>query len=153
MRAQKNKRRGKGFTLVESIVVLLVFAVLAGIAYPTYVEAVRKGKRIEGRTALFQLMQQQERYYSQHNSYVAFSASPSGETAQKFKWFSGATAKSSAYEIRAETCDNATIRDCVQLIALPGTGNVDDGYEDPICGRLILTSSGLRSAKRADCWQ
>lgn len=153
MRVQKNKGPCQGFTLVESVVALLIFAALAGIAYPTYVEAVRKGKRIEGRTALFLLMQQQERYYSQHNSYAAFSALSKSDATKSFKWFSGSTAKTSAYEIKAEACDNGTIRDCVQLVALPGTSNVDDGYDDPICGRLILTSTGFRSAKRTDCWQ
>lgn len=144
---------GRGFTLIEAILALLVFAILAGIAYPSYTESVRAGRRAEGRAALFMLMQQQERYYSRHNSYIAFSFSSTDEDEKRFKWFSGPSAKSSAYEIQAEACENDTIRDCVQLTAIPGTGNVDSRYEDPICGRLGLTSTGFKHAKRSDCWK
>jgi len=157
MREYRNKKRNKrtvrGFTLVEALVTLLVFAVLAGIVYPTYTESVRKGKRIEGRAALFLLMQMQERHYSQNNSYIAFSSASTEAEEKKFKWFSGASAQSSAYELKAEACDDGTLRDCVKLVAMPGTGNVDARYEDPVCGRLILTSTGIRNAKRLECWQ
>lgn len=154
MRVVKDRlAAGQGFTLVEVLVALVVFAILAGIAYPSYVETVRKAKRAEARAALLQLMQQQERYYSQHNSYLAYSRLSAGEQEKNFKWFSGADAKRSAYEFKAEACVNDTIANCVQLIALPGTGSVDSMYEDPVCGRLILTSTGARSAKHADCWK
>lgn len=153
MRIRTNKKVVQGFTLVEAVVALLLFAVLAGIAYPTYVDAVRKGKRVEGRAAMFLLMQQQERYYSQHNTYVAFSVSSTDAGSGQFKWYSGSSPKASAYEIKAEACDQGSIRDCVQLVAMPGTGNVDGRHEDPVCGRLILISTGTRSARRPDCWQ
>lgn len=151
MSMQKNKA-GKGFTLVEALAVLAVFAILAAIAYPSYVESVRKGKRAEGRAALYLVMQQQERHYSHHGSYIAFSASSVDEQERKFTWFSGASAANSAYEIKAEACPDESIRDCVLLAAMPGTARVDSGYADPACGNLTLTSTGIRRAQRPDCW-
>lgn len=143
----------RGFTFIEAIVVLAIIAILAGIAYPSYVDSVRKSRRVEGRAALFQLMQQQERYYSRHNSYIAFSASSTDEDERQFKWFSGSSAIGSAYEIKAEACENDAIQNCVQLIAMPGTGNVDAGYRDPTCGDLTLSSTGVKGPMRADCWK
>lgn len=142
-----------GFTFIETLIVLVVFALLAGIAYPSYVESVRKGKRVEGRVALFQLMQQQERHFSQHNTYVAFSVDSAGEGAGKFKWFSGASAKNSAYELKAEACENDTIRNCVRLTAMPGTARVDGNFSDPTCGEMTVTSTGIKGAGHSDCWR
>jgi type IV pilus assembly protein PilE len=159
MRPKKIKRvldaksRQQGFTLIEVMTVLVIVALLAVIAYPSYEEAVRKSKRTEGRAALMQLLQQQERYYSQHNSYIRFPFSAVDQNEKEFKWFSGNSAKSSAYEIKAEACPNDTIQNCVQLIAMPGTAKVDANFKDPVCGDLIVTSTGVKAAKSADCWK
>ena len=155
MRAQISRNwlmHARGFTLIEVIVALAILAILAGIVYPTYIESVRKGKRTEGKAALFLLLQQQERYYSQHNTYIAFSPSSTDDDEKKFKWFSGASPKSSAYEIRAEACENDTIQNCVQLTAMPGTKNVGGNYQDPVCGNLKISSAGIKDAMHTDCW-
>ena len=44
--------RGSGFTLIETMVVLLILAVLAALAYPSYAGHVAKMRRIEGQVAL-----------------------------------------------------------------------------------------------------
>src|SRR4051812_18901770 len=98
MLSAKNKRpkimrkHQPGFTLIEVMITVAIVSILASIAYPSYQESVRKAKRTEGRAALMQLLQQEERYYSQHNSYIAFSSSSSDADAKKFKWFSGESA-------------------------------------------------------------
>lgn len=142
-----------GFTLIELLVAVVVAALLAGIAYPSYVETVRKSKRMEGRAALMRLMQQQELFYSRHNSYISFSSSSSDEEEKKFKWFSAHDAKSSVYEIKGEACQGETIQNCVLLTAMPGTGKVDANFKDPTCGELSLSSGGLKSAVGPDCWK
>lgn len=141
-----------GFTLIEVMVVLVVVSVLASIAYPSYQDAVRKAKRAEGRTALMQLMQQQERYYSQHNNYIVFNSSSVNEDEKKFKWFSGSSPASSAYEISAEVCQDDTIQNCVLLRAKPGTDKVDKNFDDPICGEFTFTSTGVKAADASHCW-
>lgn len=152
-RFRSRPRDGRGFTFIETLCVLAIFALLAGIAYPSYVESVRKSKRVEGRAALFLLMQQQERYYSQRNTYIAFSADSIGEEEKKFRWFSGGSAKNSAYEMKAEACESDTIQNCVRLIATPGTTKVDGAFTDPTCGEMSVTSTGIKHARHADCWK
>ncbi|HWT72685.1 MAG TPA: type IV pilin protein [Oxalicibacterium sp.] len=141
-----------GFTLIEAMIVLLIAVILAAIAYPSYREAVIKTRRAEGKAALMKLMQQQERYYAVHGSYLAFSADAGDEEAKRFKWFSGDSPASSFYEIDARACDDEDLRDCVLLSAWPGSARVDAGYRDPLCGNLSLNSRGERSAGAAQCW-
>ncbi len=154
----KNKRRRysghgcQGFTLLEMMAVVAIIGILAAIAYPTYQDAVRKARRAEGWAVLMQLMQQQERYFSTHTSYIAFSSEAVDEDEKKFKWFSGASASSSAYEIKAAHCLDETIKNCVVVSAVPGTSKVNAAFSDPACGTLSITSTGVKAPADNRCW-
>lgn len=141
-----------GFTFIELMIILVIVGILARLAYPSYLEAVRKTKRAVGRAALLRLMQQQELYFSRHNSYIPFSFASTDAEERKFIWYSGNTSEKSAYEIKGEPCVNETIRSCVLLTAQAGTTNVDVNYRDPLCGTMKLTSSGAREADSRECW-
>lgn len=140
-----------GFTAVELMVVLIAMAILAAIAFPSYQESVLKTKRVEGKSALMRIMQQQERYYSLHARYLVFSAA-SADAAPGFRWYSGDNPQTSLYEISAQACEGKDIRDCVKLKAMPGTRNVNQDYNDLVCGTLVLTSDGNKSADADHCW-
>ncbi len=141
-----------GFTMVELMTVLIIAAILAAIALPSYQESVLKARRTEARAALLKTMQQQERYYALHTTYVVFSSASTDAEAKRFNWFSGENAVASFYEISAQACNGKTIRDCVLLIAQPGTDKVHPSYRDPVCGALSLSSSGEKSAATDRCW-
>lgn len=163
MPAHSKKKLKAGFTVIEITVVLLIIMILALIAYPNYQHAVIKTKRSEGKAALMKTMQQQERYFSSHMRYFAFDLSANeGNTAIQsevnnepsangFSWFSGESASASAYEISAQACDD-DIRECVLLLATPGTGRVDARFHDATCGVLTLDSTGKKSAAATHCW-
>lgn len=153
MKHSNANNRSRGFSLIQILVALAVAGILAAIAFPSYKEASRKAKRAEGRAALLQLMLQEERFYSQRNSYIAFSAGSSGEDEKQFKWYSGNSPESSAYEIKAEACPGDKIRNCVRLVAMPGTANVNASFEDPVCGNLVLASTGEQDASTPECWR
>jgi type IV pilus assembly protein PilE len=153
VRHLNGSKGARGFTLLQVIIALAVVGILAGIAFPSYKEASRKAKRAEGRAALYQLMLQEERFYSQRNSYIAFSAGSSGEDEKDFKWYSGNSPDSSAYEIKAEACSGDKIQNCVRLVAMPGTAKVNESFEDPLCGNLSLASTGEKDANTPECWR
>jgi type IV pilus assembly protein PilE len=142
----------RGFTLVEMLVVLVILSILAAVAYPSYAGHITRTKRTEGQIALIEAMQQQERYHLQHNSYVEFS-SGSGAEALGLRWWSGASAAASAYELDARACSGQDIADCVEVRARPGTGKVDTRFRDPECGALTLDSLGVHASQGTGrCW-
>lgn len=145
--------RPAGASIISVLVAVAIVAILASAAMPVWSEAVIRMRRSEAQAALQELMQRQERHFTRFNTYKAFSAKDLAEG--EFRWWSGRTAKSSAYELEGKACDGEQVRDCIQLIATPGTANVDPGFKDPQCQRLILTSSGLHLATGpgANCWR
>lgn len=142
---------GRGFSLVELMVVVAVLGLLATLAYPSYAAYITKTRRIEAQVALVEAMQQQELYYSQNNSYLAFS---SDAPAPGFNWWLGRTPASSAYEIDAHACPGRSLGACVELRATPGSARVDARFRDPECGTLTFNSAGERSASGTSerCW-
>ena len=64
-------RATRGFTLVELLVVMVVVAILAAVAVPSYRDQVRKGRRAEAHEALMKVQTAQERWRSNNVSYAA----------------------------------------------------------------------------------
>jgi len=146
--------RCRAFTLIELLVVLVIVTILSAIAYPSYTSYVVKARRIEGQVALLETLQNQERYYSLHNAYIAFSADSNGADEKRFKWWSGQSAKTSAYELSGRPCPGSSLRDCIELQAVPGTSRVDRAFRDPDCETLTLVSTREQRAggKQQRCW-
>ncbi|MFA9950454.1 type IV pilin protein [Dentiradicibacter hellwigii] len=136
-RLPARRRVSAGFTLLELMVVMLIIAILAAIAYPSYQESVRKGRRAEARAALAELIQQQERYMTQNNTYLAFSG---GATGVPFKTFVGNSLGEATYTLSVEACTGRTIRECVLATATPTSR-----FKDPRVGSLSLTSTGVKT--------
>lgn len=143
-----------GFTLLELLVVLAIMLMLAAIVYPGYTSYVIKTRRVEAQAALLELMQKQERYFTQHNTYLPFSWASSEPAAKHFRWWSGSAPARSGYELSGEACADEPIERCIVLKAVPGTERVDRSFHDPDCGTLALHSSGRRASDGPAriCW-
>jgi len=64
MQTASPARRNRGFTLIELMVVVVIGAILLGIAVPSYMSQVRQSRRTEAKTALLDLAGREERFYS-----------------------------------------------------------------------------------------
>lgn len=147
-------KRASGFTMIEVLIVLAILSVLAAMAYPAYAGYVTKSRRIEGQIALIEALQQQERFYSSHNSYIAFSSASTDEEEKRFKWWSGIVAARSAYELRGYACPGQGLTQCIEVRATPGTDKVDARFHDAECATLTLNSAGERGSTGTmeQCW-
>lgn len=141
----------RGFTLIELMVVVALIAILAAIAYPSYTQYVQRGRRSEARTALLNLMQQEERYFTQHNTYQTFNL---GDTSQSiFPAYSGDGAKAdAAYWLGARACGTQSLQVCVQVYGQPNK-------PDSKVSELNITSSGTKDctlaaggSDKSICW-
>ncbi len=70
MQRCRNRRVPLGFTLVEIMIVLVVIALLAVVALPSYLDSVRKGRRSDAVTALTVVQQGQERWRATNLAYT-----------------------------------------------------------------------------------
>lgn len=130
-----------GFSLIELMIVVAIVGILAAVAYPAYTSSIQKGRRAQARTAILELLQQQERYMTQRNTYVAFSNTNGTTTPASvpFKTYSGDSPDTGYYWLSAGVCSNTlAITECVEVVATPK-------ISDPLVGNLSMQSTGQRS--------
>jgi type IV pilus assembly protein PilE len=58
-----------GFTLIELLVTVVIVAILAAIAYPSYTRYVVEARRTDGQAGLIQMASRLEKFYTQCSSY------------------------------------------------------------------------------------
>jgi len=137
----KTKLNARGFTLLELLVAVTVISVLVAIALPSYYESILKGKRVQARTAILLLLQQQERYLTQNNTYLFFTNSlgTTNPATVPFATYSGDTNVNTAYWLSAGACSTtSSAKDCVVVSATPVTA-------DDKVGTLSMNSAGVKS--------
>lgn len=129
----------KGFTLIEVMIVVAIVGILAAIAYPSYLEYIRKGNRAEAKAFLLEGAQALERYYSVNGTYLDAGALATVYTASipgAYNLAPPVAATSTGYTLRA-----------TRTGAMTG---------DP-CGDFEITHTGVRALQNAtrtvaECW-
>lgn len=143
--------RQKGFTLMELMIVVAIIGILSAIAYPSYQDYVLRSGRSDGQAWLMRIMQAQERFYSQNQTYTANLGA--GGLAMAGDANAAVISEDQRYSITAAACTGATIATCVLLSAAPQGAQARDNE----CGTLTLNSRGTKgeggtAASFQECW-
>jgi len=144
--------RQRGFTLIELMITVAIVGILAGIAYPSYLQSVQKSRRADCEGALLGLAGVMERFFTTNNTYVGVGTAGDG----------GNTSGAPANAFYPSTCPidggtpsyNLTIQSATTttytLQATPINGQASD-----TCGTLTLTQANVKgsSGTVATCWE
>lgn len=127
----------KGITLIELVIAITIIGILASIAYPSYIDSVRKARRADAKSAMLELANYMEQTYTEQGKYkptgfaLPFSKSPTTGTAY--------------YDLSLTTHTDNTYT--LQAKPISTTDQNNDQ-----CGTLTLSHTGETSGARSDCW-
>jgi len=127
MRCQVRRDAAAGFTLLQLLIAVVVMAILAAIAYPSYKLRIDAGRRADGTTALFDLANRMQRYYTENNTFIGATIANVGANATSPQGYYTLTIPALA----ANTYTLQATRAGVQA-------------GDTRCGDLTLTSANVR---------
>jgi type IV pilus assembly protein PilE len=142
-RLAASRRRMRGVTLIELMIVVVVVAILTTVAYPSYRGYVMRTNRADGKSALLSASQQLERCFTRFNAYNNGGcpiATPLGGA--------GVPSPDGKYVVTFTAAPTAS---AFSLTATPQAAQANDTK----CANLTLTHTGTRGASGslpADCW-
>jgi type IV pilus assembly protein PilE len=136
----------RGFTLIELMIAVAIIAILTAVAYPSYLQHVRKSRRADAKSALLDLATRQERYFSVNNRY-ADTPDKLGyvETAFPVNVLSGSSA---FYQL--------SITPTTPTTSYSATATAVGGQVGDACGNYTVDNLGVQtvsgSTPAANCW-
>ncbi len=148
--------KSSGFTLIELMIAVALVGILAAVAYPTYMEQVRKARRADAQASLLQLAGIMERFYTENNSYTGACLEGDGDASCTQVVFPNSTPLEGGdthYTL------SAVVNDAGDAYDLTAARELTSPQIDDKCGTLSLSSTGQRGISDQDsgvavddCW-
>lgn len=111
------KSQTRGFTLIELMIAVAILGIIAAIAYPSYLDQVRKSRRSDAQSALLQAANRQERFFTTQYSYADAAAALGMPTETENEAYTLAVDNGDAdgFEITATAQGDQVNDDCTSL--------------------------------------
>jgi type IV pilus assembly protein PilE len=141
------RKHGRGFTLIEVMIVVAIVAIIATIALPSYQDSVRKSRRADAVLALQQIQIEQEKFRAECPTYASNVA---GTRTCNDRGLALATSSSDGYyTLNLLSVLNAATHYTATATAVSGTSQASDTG----CTELKLEVTGLTLTRTpAECW-
>lgn len=134
-----NRKRNFGFTVIELMIVLVIVAILLALAYPSYVQYVRKANRGDAQQILMNWSINQEIWRSNNPTYADADDIPL-PTHDKFTFSLGGAPTATTYLLQARA---------------DGDQAKDKAKDGSYCGGngtlMTINQNGVKSP--AGCWE
>ncbi len=135
------RKRGAspGFTLIELMITIVIVAILAMIALPSYMNSIRQSRRTIAKTALLDLASREEKNYSINNQYDTLA---NLQVSTALTDGSGTT-----YYNLTLALNNTSNPPTYTATATPSGDQVND-----TCGSYSINNYGQQTPTTARCW-
>ena len=156
-----SQKRQAGFTLIELMITVVIVAILASVAYPSYIQYVVRANRSAAQSFMYAVANKQEQYMLDARMYAGGSSvltdlgiTPAADVGGKYDFSVTCTMPSSA-----GACTVAAGAPSYVITATPKAGSAQ-ARNDTACAVLSLDSLGVKTAKNqagalvnaSTCW-
>ena len=143
--------RERGFTLIELMIVIVLLAILAGIAVPSYRNYVLRANRADATALLLKVRSAQEKFFLQNDRYATnddLDDPPPGGLG-----YTNRLSENGFYQVRSDPDPTAPVGQPSFMITATAVGRQVD---DAACQTFTVTDRGARGSSpgpATTCWK